>query len=195
VIRTIGIIASSTQQGLSTNSYFSIATVTTTAGGTASFTNIPQTYKNLQIRMISRGNKSANNDGGVLRFNSQSSNYNYGGGRNLYGSADSGNASSTSPWIGTSTFGATYGQNSANNLASNIATAAIIDIFNYTSTSVTKNIRSFFGYDTNGAAGQYVGMAQGMWNNTAAITQIDVLPCDLGTFAANSVIALYGIKG
>ena len=192
----LGTIASSTRQGLVTGSFDSIATVTTTSGGTAVFTNIPQTYKNLQIRILGRGNKSSvNNDGCALRFNNNTANYNYLGGRAAYGNTTSGNARTDSPWIGGSTFGLAISQMGQTNLNSANGTLVIAEIYNYTSTTTTKNAQSVSGYDTNGSQDQYILFLQGMWNDTAAITQIEVFPNSSGGWAANSHIALYGLKG
>lgn len=192
----LGVIASSTQQGLSTNSYESIATITTTSGGTAVFSNIPQTYKHLQLRILGRGAKGGvNSDGCAMRFNNSSGNYNYLGGRGMYGNAASGNAAQASPWIGVSSFGLAISQLSQGNTTANTATSIIVEIPNYSSTSTTKNAQSISGYDTNGAQDQYCLFLQGMWNDTAAITQIEVVPNSSGGWAANSHLALYGIKG
>ena len=55
----LGIIASSIQ-GSKTTAYESIATQTVGAGGVASvtFSSIPSTYKHLQLRIMSRADRS-----------------------------------------------------------------------------------------------------------------------------------------
>lgn len=190
----LGVVSSSALKV--SNSYESISTITTTSGGGAVFTSIPQTYKHLQLRALIRGARaSVNQDGCAMRFNNSTAGYHYIGGHAMYGTATSGNAQQTAGWIGTSTFGLAIGQVTQANISANNATLIIVDIPNYSSTVTTKNARSFSMYDTNGAQDQNAVFLQGMWANTAAITQIEVLPNSTGGFAANSVLALYGIKG
>lgn len=176
--------------------YFeSIATVTTTSSqSSAVFTNIPQTYKHLQIRILSRGTKTANTDGQYMRYNDSTSGYVFGGGR-FMGTNNGSGTLTESPWIGVSTAGVTIGQLVQANATSQVRNATVIDIPNYASTNNYKISKAIDGFNSNGTAGTYVGMFSGMWQNTSAITKIEVFPGAPSSYPANCVIALYGIRG
>ena len=174
----------------STNSYESIATVSVGVLGSASidFTSIPSTYKQLQIRAISRTNRADTNDFMTLRFNSDSgSNYAY---HSLYGNGASagGNDTGTStgtPWSGV-TSGATAG-------ASMFGTA-VWDVLDYQNTNKYKTTRLLSGTDQNGTTGRIYFMSN-LWQNTAAITTVTITPTYGTLFSQYSSFALYGIKG
>lgn len=176
--------------------YFeSIATVTTTSSqSSAVFTNIPQTYKHLQIRILSRGTKTANTDGQYMRYNDSTSGYVFGGGR-FMGTNNGSGTLTESPWIGVSTAGVTIGQLVQANATSQVRNATVIDIPNYASTNNYKISKAIDGFNSNGTAGTYVGMFSGMWQNTSAITKIEIFPGAPSSYPANCVIALYGIRG
>lgn len=177
----LGIIASSTQQGLATNSFESIATATP-SGGTVTFTSIPQTYKHLQLSIM------AVSSGGVsdiiMRFNNDSS--------ASYAAYQTRSSRST-PQSYTYTSN-TYSLASTNigqsSLAPNIA---FIDILEYTNTNKLKTSRSQTGYDYN-TSGEIV-FCPSTYQGTAAITRIDLSLAPAFTWNSNSVVSLYGIKG
>ena len=146
---------------------------------TITFSNIPNTYKNLQIRALQMNTTTATTN---LRFNGDTgSNYSrhylYGGGASATGAG--GSASQTN-------IGVLY------NESTTCASVSVIDILDYTLTSKYKTVRSLNGWDANGSG--YVFFYSGCWLNTAPITQITLTP-DGGTFAANTRFSLYGIKG
>jgi hypothetical protein len=174
-------------------SYESIATVTVGAGGQANieFTSIPATYKHLQIRCYAQVVRSTYGIGdGLMQFNSDTaSNYSW---HNIRGIGSSTNAEKTptSTYItiadgmwGTST-GTTFG-------------VSIVDILDYTNTSIYKTTRAISGVDFNGTLGGYggfIGLNSGNWRNTSAITSIK-LTSPNGNFTQYSSFALYGIEG
>jgi hypothetical protein len=164
----------------STNSYESIATVAVGAGGssTVTFSSIPSTYKNLQIRGYV-GSTGVNNSS-IMRFNSDTTNGNY---RDhfLYGSGG-GTGSGTD---GNFPYGAIQGSNF-------YYAGWVIDILDYTNTNKNKTSRILSGYDGNGTG--YVWYASHLWMNTNAITQIDLV-ANGSNFTQYSSFALYGIKG
>ena len=181
-----GVVASGISGNLFSPSgaYDSIATVNVGAGGTSSitFSSIPSTYTHLQIRAFT-GTGVYFSNAAYMYFNGDTtaSNYNE---HVIYGSGASAAAYYTSTnqalfYLGKSTGG---------------FDAAIIDILDYTNTGKNKVSRSLFGYDVNGATG-YIGLASGLWRNTAAVTSITVTAGGLGDFAQYSQFALYGIKG
>lgn len=170
---------------------FPIAMVNVGSAGasTITFSSIPQTYKHLQIRSLSRTTYSGGTDGDYLkiRFNGDTTaNYAV---HSLRGNGSSayalGYASQNEGWIGRS---------GATGLSSNIFGALVTDILDYTSTSKTKTIRNLGGYDANGSG--IVELDSALWFATpAAITSI-TLNSGAGTgFEQYSQFALFGIKG
>lgn len=166
-----------------TNSYESIATVTGSTG-TITFSSIPSTYKNLQIRMSAASTNGTVADA-YIRFNSDSAG-NYfchqvrGGGGSINGQTYS--YTTQNQMVITSNIGQ----------SGTMQNGAICDILDYTNTSKNKTIRSFTGYDTNG--GGEIILWSGAWNNTSAINRIDITLSG-GSFYSDSIFALYGIKG
>ena len=193
----LGIMASSISGSKAvTSSYESIATVTVGAGGAASisFSSIPSTFKHLQIRAIGRDNRPSTwIDGMYISFNSDTTGSNY---RNhqLLGTGSSALAASDA---GTTGYGLPIGLVYATNV-SNIFSANIIDILDYTNTNKNTTVRNLVGLEdnTNGR----LSFQSGVWINTAAITSITLIN-DGGSVPANAVFqqyssfALYGIRG
>ena len=173
-------------------SYESIATVTVGSGGSSSitFSSIPSTYTHLQLRYIGRTSRAVNNDGLLVKFNSSNSGYNYLGGHVLYGNGSS--ASSIAGWIGSSTAGGAIGQIPGANNASNIFGAAVVDILDYTNTNKHKTVRTLHGYDANGSG--EVHLMSFSWDNTSAITSMDITVGTGQNFVQYTTFALYGIK-
>jgi hypothetical protein len=166
---------------VSTSSYESIATVTATGGETQlNFTSIPATYKHLQIRGISR--LSAQNYL-AMQVNTDS-------GTNYARHQLSANGSTVSAY-GSITPSQIVFIGSSPSAASTFG-VLIINLIDYANTATYKTIRSFNGYDTNGAGEVY--LTSGLWRSTAAITGIS-LNANSGTYEAGSTFALYGIKG
>lgn len=181
----LGIIASQNYVRIAPSSYESIAT-STPSGTSVTFSSIPQTYKHLQIRVISRTTRNdAAVDGIYMRLNGDTAgNYSY--------HFIQGNGSAASATAGTNTttmVGAFLGADAQT--AASIFTASIWDILDYTNTNKYKTTRSLTGYDANGAGG--ITFASGNWRNTNAVTSITMLA--EGNFVANSHFGLYGIKG
>jgi hypothetical protein len=165
-------------------SFESISTVALASGsGTITFSSIPSTYKHLQIRMIGASTNGTVADA-YIRFNSDSgANYFYHQLRSNSTTAQSYSYASQSQMVITSNTGQ----------SSTIFNAAVCDILDYTSTAKNKTIRSHNGYSLGSGGGESITHS-GAWNNTAAISRIDITLSG-GTFYANSHFALYGIKG
>lgn len=164
----------------STNAYESIATVTVGSGGasTVTFSSIPSTYKHLQIRYFLKANAFA--AWNQVRYNSDSgNNYTY---HELYGTGSSvgaGNSTGVNGW------------NFNYNNSGTAFNVGVIDILDYANTNKYTTSRNLHGYDENGSG--VVALTSGLWLNTAAISQIDLVG---GTsFLQYSSFALYGIKG
>jgi hypothetical protein len=163
------------------SSYESIATVTVGSGGSSSisFTSIPSTYTHLQIRTSSR---ISGQNYGLLRFNSDSSSvYNT---HFLFGDGSNAQAAENRP--ATNIF-AIYVGSATDNYG-----PGIVDILDYTNTNKFTTTRSLTGKDENGSG--VILLISGLWRNTAAITNIEIL-AQASTFAQYSSFALYGIKG
>lgn len=164
------------------NSFESIATVTTSSGTSLTLSSIPQTYKHLQLRW---NLAETDYNGAVIRlkFNNDSTNsYNrlnlLGLGANAYVYYS---ATNSIDRVGTMYTNSLY------------RNSGVLDIFNYTSTNFFKTIRNLSG-SIGGTTNASVFYNSGLWRNTNAITDI-TLDLDGYAFAANSKIALYGIKG
>lgn len=163
---------------------------TTILGSSATsvaFTSIPSTYKHLQIRASARTDRALGVDSFTLRLNSDSAN-------NYYSHLLFGNGSAvTATSLGANNIiyagRTTDSSNTANAFAQNL-----VDILDYALTTKNKTIRSLFGADTVGGY-PWQGIHSGVWNSTAAITRIDVLPGVGPNFVTGSRFSLYGIKG
>ena len=187
--------ASSASNSITTSdlptSYESIATVTVGSGGssTVSFTSIPQTYKHLQIRAFARNTSTGNDVFSLLRFNGSSASayathYLIGTGS---ATASGFNGPSVTDMFSIVTWG------SGSSMNSNVFSAGIIDILDYTSTTKNKTVRTLTGVDGNGM-GQ-IDLTSGLWlASPVAVTQIDLL-VQSNNYAEYSSFALYGIKG
>lgn len=177
----LGVIASSTRQGLNvdTGAMFPISAITlSSTASTITFSNIPQTYTHLQLRVLNaQGNAT---QGATLWINGDTTDANY---RTRY-FAGSGSGSFSS------NLSANYGLWNSGTTSGFVA--AVTDILDYTNTNKRKVMRSLQGYDLNGSG--TVGLLSILWNNTSAITSLQFT--DLGSaFQIGSSYALYGIKG
>lgn len=173
-------------------SYDSIATVTVGSGGSSSvtFSSIPSTYTDLQIRAIARNTGTGTDTFTALRFNGTGgSTFQYAT-HYLIGTGSAVVSGANAPSVTDIFSMVTWGSGSSMN--SNVFSAGIIDILDYASTSKNKTVRTLTGVDGNGI-GQ-VDLTSGFWNNTNAVNQIELLP-QSGSFGQYSKFALYGIKG
>lgn len=154
-----------------------------------------------------------------LRFNNDSgSNYNTVGfirntrvsaGAVTYDSTNAG-ASGNAATIAANVGGPQVGMNNTVNGGQSVAWCGIctgssfsslfgggeIKIDNYTSAN-RKSVQGTSGYNDNGgyptgSSGASTSQLQGGWNNSAAITRIDVIPVAATSFAAGSRFSLYG---
>ena len=166
----------------------SIATSTPSAGTTSiTFSSIPNTYQHLQMRLIARRNA----DGALaasLRFNGDSGN-NY----MSHTSVSNGNADSYDTFSAQPQMQGIYVQ--VGTRTANSYGAAIYDFLDYNNTSKLKTVVYWGGQGIyNNASEGRLEFGGGTWNNTAAITDIEVLfRGDI--LAALCRFELYGIKG
>ena len=182
-------------------SYESIQTVSVTSGTSATlvFSSIPQTYKHLQIRgyTASAYNNSGTGASAVaVQFNTAT-----GSGRTDYSRAFvQGNGSSPSGVTATSTWGGMYENawNNVNSTGTYSFSPVLIDIYNYSSTTLNKTAIMWSGFETSTASTnrhiRYGGFA---WYNTDAINSITFDQNSWigdGFFRAGSKLSLYGVK-
>ena len=161
--------------------YESIATVTVGAGGssTVTFSSISGSYSHLQIRGMFLSNAAEENM--RMRFNSDSgSNYarHYLGGNGASAFAAA-TANESYAIVGLSPNSTQPG-------------SCVIDVLDYSKTTKYKTSRSLYGDDKNGAG--YMFLCSGLWQNTAAVTSIELSFTGSATFSQYSKLALYGIK-
>lgn len=163
----------------------SIATtvVDATADLTITFSDIPSTFKHLQIRAIALSNSDSVPV--LMRFNSDSgSNYSWHTLNGQGGGAGSGAGTSASSVI--LTLNANRGLNASN------PWGYVIDILDYTDTNKYTTVRALHGADYNGSG--EINLTSGNWRDTAAVSTITLSMASSG-FNQYSHFALYGIKG
>lgn len=166
-------------------------------GATSSitFSNIPQNYKHLQIRILAQTNRATYNiDGLRLRFNGDSgNNYSY-------------HSITADPTTGGTTVGASYSSAQSNILfgqvgttvATNVFGVSIVDLLDYANNTKYKTLRALSGVETNGGAGGYSGyngLYSGAWINFNSIYSINIYSDTSSSIQQFSSFALYGIKG
>jgi hypothetical protein len=169
------------------NNFESIATTTVGSGGASSitFSSIPSTYTHLQLRVFSRA-VSGGFDQIYMRINGDTgSNYSK---HNMGGSGASGLVYGGSGGTTSVSIAAIPGSNQS----ANVFGASVTDFLDYTNTNKYKTTRAIAGTDNNGTG--YNWFASGLWQNTNAITSINIFPAGSVDWAQYTHAALYGIK-
>lgn len=166
---------------------------TTASGGESSitFSGIPSTYKNLQIRILARDTWTTPSGYAdlLLQFNSDTgSNYSYHLLRSD-GSTISSAGNSSQTYIRPEAVSSYSG--SSNTLTYG---AGVIDIVDYGSTSKYKTVRCLGGVSMNASTGGRISMTGGQWRSTSAISSIKFSPVG-DKIAAGTTFAIYGIAG
>lgn len=169
-----------------------IQRITATGGETSiTFSSIPQTYKHLQLRIISRTSTADDYSSLYITYNNDgSASYRP---HNLTGNGSSAYAGSQA-----SAVGANYisNANMGSGQPANCFAASIIDILDYTNTSKNKTLKAIVGKDANTASTIYrVGLISSAWFSTSAITSIQITASAGGNFVSGSTFALYGMVG
>ena len=176
-------------------SMYPIATYTIPSSGGPyygyDFTNIPQNFTHLQVRVFVRGS-SASYDSIRINFAADSTNTNYRN-HNLYGngtSAISANHQSVAGSIGVPSASAPN-----NSSLANVYASYIVDILDYTNTNKNKVVRSFGGWNDNDTSttNQNIGLFSYVYllsSNT--ITSVTV--AGFNTLAAGTRFDIYGVS-
>ena len=178
-------------------SFESIATATGTgSNSTLTLSSIPQTYKHLQIRYISRDTSAITNPAGIwIDLNNDTAanytqHYLIGNGSSASAAGNSAASTGGSPQLSRAT--------ACGGMSANIFAAGIIDIHDYSSTTKNKTIRAISGVDANAEVAGYrptPRLASGQWRSTNAITSITFSTAFGTAITEKSHFALYGIKG
>lgn len=189
----LGIVASSKFTTLP-SSFESIATqIATSATGSFTFSNIPQTFKHLQLRCVAKTTDTQSGDFVMLRFNGDTGN-NYG----LHSQfTATGSGSVTSFYNGIESrqiIERITTDSSVYNSQPNTFGAIILDITDYTNTNKKKITKHMGGYSSDSIYGD-VRVQNNFWNDTSAISSIYVSPSGAWNFKTGTKFALYGIKG
>jgi hypothetical protein len=168
--------------------YDALATVTLSAStASVSFVGIPSGYKHLQIRMIARTDRSANEyDGTIIQFNSDTgSNYAY---HRIIADGSTvtsdGYASQTNGNLGTTLGGGAI---------ANAFSPLVTDILDYANANKYKTVRSLSGRQNNTTDSNLL-FTSSLWMNTAAVTSIILKPSVGPNFVTYSSFALFGVK-
>jgi hypothetical protein len=151
------------------------------AASSATFSNIPQTFNHLQLRVVTRGkdptfsymNFAFNGDVGT------SSNY------HVHGVTS--NGSSTGNINGNNIGGISDFYVPGVGQTLNVHSICIADILDYKNTNKFKTLKAIFGWDGSGTG--FALSHSGLWKNTAAITSVTTFNI---TFEAGSRLELYG---
>jgi hypothetical protein len=180
----LGIVASSTRQGLATNSYESIATAFGTGSSTViNISSIPTGYSALQIRFHARTTGTGAQDQAVA-----------------VGSVTGGTENFLDYYHYSVMTTTTYNSGSGTDYLINTTTSAapanrfaqgFIDVPNYDNATFKKTISAWSSVPTSG---YYMFNASGMWDTTTPITQLRFTATN-GNFTSDSYFALFGLKG
>ena len=162
----------------------------TTSTVTFDTTGLGSTYRHLQMRAVTRTNRSNYEvDGLSIRFNGDSgNNYSF---HVLYNAT-------TESYFNAGNQSIIWVPSTAGNTApSNVFGPAVIDFFDAFSTTKNKTIRTLCGLNAGGTGLvlNRIHLDSGTWYNTAAITSISITATESTGFVAGNRFSLYGIRG
>ncbi len=165
------------------NTYKALSTVTVGSGGvaTVSFTNIPQTYTDLVIKVCARSSVSGQRADLIIKANGSSSNYTW---RWLIGLDTAGGNSNT----GT---GAFQGWVTGNTATASVFSNTESTIFNYASNTTNKTFSTDSAAENNSSTSWLVGTMGSMWADTSPITSLAITTNN--DFMEHSTLTLYGV--
>lgn len=141
-------------------------------------------YKHLQIRYAGRSNRGDTDSILTIAFNGATSTYRS---HYLYGN---GSTAISADYSGA--FIRTYAGLAGATLTSDVFSAGVIDIADFSSATKNKTVRSFVGICHTSYP--RITLNSGAWFNTAAITSI-TLTDEFSTMIAGSRFSLYASKG
>jgi hypothetical protein len=184
-----GVTASSNMSTKLTD-FYQIATTTVGSGGTSSvtFSSIPQTYTHLQLRMITRTDRSS------FYLDYLKTTFNSDNGANYTTHHLSGDGANAGAYgAGSQNFSQILRlAGAASPSISNTFGVAVVDILDYTNTNKHKTLRNIGGTDFNGAG--ELGLYSGAWLSTSAINTITLTVGGGTSINQYSSFQLYGVK-
>jgi len=161
-------------------------TLLTSTTGTITFSNIPQTYKHLQLRVFAQTNYSVGSDFLYFNINNDSATtYRH---HQMFS-----NGSGITHSTATDTAG--FYINRFGNTSTGYWGNCVVDIFDYTNANKTKTVRSFGGVDWNGSVEGAIYYMSGLYPQTSPITTIKISSDSSRVLSINSRFSLYGLKG
>jgi len=158
----------------------------TGSASSITFSNIPQNFTDLVVKMSVRDDTAANGKDYKIEFNGVTTNYSY---RRIYGD-------SAAAYSDTASTGQSLTIDSASATASTFANCEIY-IPNYASANYKSWSADTVSENNASAANSaYVNLYAGLWSNTAAITSIAIKPVSGSpNIVQYSTFYLYGIGG
>lgn len=180
----LGILNAQAAGGGGAEAFDLLESETLSSSAAVSFTGLDtyaSTYKHLQLRMIVRTARSANNDQLIIRFNGDTgTNYTY---HEVYGNGTSVVAYAAGASQNEIRVRSVETEQNANGF-----TAIVFDLLDAYSTDKYTTARWL-----TGAAGiNNVALSSGLWLNTAALTSMSIT--GISNLAADSRLSLYGVK-
>ena len=158
----------------------------TSTAGSVTFSNIPQNYKHLQLRVFAQTDYSSGSDFLYFNINNDSATtYRH---HQMFS-----NGSSITHSTATDTNG--FYINRFGNTTTGYWGNCVSDIFDYTNPNKNKTVRSFGGVDWNGSVEGAVYYMSGLYPQTSPITTIKISSNSPAVMSINSRFSLYGIKG
>jgi len=166
-------------------------TVLSASAGSVTISNIPATYKHLQLWLEMRSDLAATLDSIILRFNGDATAANY---YSQYASCFN-TTSASSEFLGATKTGCFIGSASAANTSpANENGFVCIDIPNYASVALQRHVQFRGGVKLANTTGNLrTAWGSAWWTNiVAAINSITILPDGGANFVAGSAYTLYG---
>ena len=160
--------------------------ILTSATGTVSFTGISQAFNHLKMMSVVRTDIANLVNSVAYRLNGDSgSNY----------SIQTSNTSQTTvnAYASVSQTSASVGLVQASSIVANYPGINVVEIPSYTNSTFNKVLISSATCTSSTSAQNYHRVAGGGWNNTSAVTSIDIIPIDGGNFIVGSLFYLYGV--
>lgn len=155
------------------------------------FTNIPQTYTHLQLRMLTRSSEvSSGQDSLAFRLNGDS-------GTNYSWHYLQANGVSVAASSGSNFNCGIFGAQTSSGHTAGMFSGFVADFLDYKNTNKFKAVQILGGNETNGTGTEpgHIRFSSSLWRNTNAITSIRI--ASGGDFArslvANCNFALYGV--
>ena len=162
-----------------------IATYTVGAGGVASYTfsNIPQTYTDLMLKVSLRCSASGPFNAVYMQVNGDTS--------ASYSTQRMWSYGGTTAVAAINTTLINLNWTSGNTATANTFGSGEIYFYNYTD-NLTKNIATELLSQNSSASEVVTGVGNGLWNNTSPITSITII--GETNFMQHSTLTLYGVK-